>query len=416
MRKAKPKKTIRRAAKQRRAATPRPAAVPASGPGRRRGRPPRVLHASGSSQTTSLANAQQSFGLITSQTGVDLTAKVKDLVRLAMEQGHLTYDDLNDALPDDVITPAHLDQILSKLRALEIEIIDASELEKGQSREASDEEEGDRYDILDDPVRMYLRQMGKVPLLTREQEVEICKRIEAAEAEARRIIHGFGFTGKEHLALAEKLLAEPPKERFDRVIVDKLIDSRPRHLKQLRRLIERVRTLDQEADVKFAAWQQAAKKSQRTRLLNQLKRFDRRLRAAFPGFHYKQKVLDEMMLVTENIRDKIRAGLRTIEEYEAQRKSAALQVVIQSAREKLRALERFVRMPCTDYLKACAELNGTMARAHEAKSHMVEANLRLVISIAKKYTNRGQSFLDLIQEGNVGLMKAVEKFEYRRVY
>ena len=348
--------------------------------------------------------------------GLDLTAKVKDLVRLATEQGHLTHDDLNDALPDDVISPADLDQILSKLRALEIDIIDASEVERGRSPEAGEEEEGGRFDILDDPVRMYLRQMGKVPLLTRDQEVEICKRIEAAEAEARQIIHGFGFTGKEHLALAEKLLAVPPKERFDRVVVDKLVENRPRHLKQLRRLIKRVRTLDQEADAKFAAWQQATKKSQRTRLFNQFKRIDTKLQAALPGFHFKQKVLDEMMLVTENIREKIQAGLRTIEEFEAQRKPAALQEVIHSAQDKLRALERFVRMPFTAYLKACAELNGVMAHAHEAKSHMVEANLRLVISIAKKYTNRGQSFLDLIQEGNVGLMKAVEKFEYRRGY
>jgi len=375
-----------------------------------------MLRASGLSKTTPLADAQRSFDPISSQTGLNLTAKVKDLVRLAMEQGHLTYDDLNDALPDDLITPADLDQILTKLRALEIDILDASELEKGQSPESGDEEEGGRYDILDDPVRMYLRQMGKVPLLNRDQEVEIYRRIEAAEGEARRIIHGFGFTGKEHLALAEKLLAVPPKERFDRVIVDKLVDSRPRHLKQLRQLIKRVLTLDQQADAKFAAWQQATKKSQRSRLLNQFKRFDMKLQAAFSGFHYKQKVLDEMMLVTENIRDKIQAGLRTIEEFEAQRKPSALQVVIQSARDKLRTLERFVRMPCTAYLKACADLNGVMARAHEAKSHMVEANLRLVISIAKKYTNRGQSFLDLIQEGNVGLMKAVEKFEYRRGY
>jgi RNA polymerase primary sigma factor len=271
-------------------------------------------------------------------------------------------------------------------------------------------------DILDDPVRMYLRQMGKVSLLNRDQEVEICRHIEAAEGDARRIIYEFGFTGKEHLALAEKLLAVPPKERFDRVIVDKLVENHPRHLKQLRRLIKRVHTLDQEADAKFAAWQQATKNSQRSRLLNQFKRFDTQLQGALPGFHYKQKVLEEMMLVAENLRDNIQAGLRTIEEFEAQGKPTTQQQEIQSAQDKLRALERFVRMPCTAYLKACAELNGAMARAHEAKSHMVEANLRLVISIAKKYTNRGQSFLDLIQEGNVGLMKAVEKFEYRRGY
>jgi RNA polymerase primary sigma factor len=400
-----------------RAATPRPAAIPASEPGRRpRGRPARVSRASVPRQTTSLSDAQRSLGPITSQTGLDLTAKVKDLVRLASEQGHLTHDDLNEALPDGIITPADLDQILTKLRTLEIEIIDASEVERGHSPEAGDEEEGVRLDILDDPVRMYLRQMGKVPLLNRDQEVDICKRIEAAEAEARQIIYRFGFTGKEHLALAEKLLAEPPKERFDRVIVDKLVENRLRHLKQLRRLMKRVRTLDQEADTKFAAWQQATKKNPRGRLLNEFKRADTALQGALPGFHYKQKVLEEMMLVAENLSDKVQAVLHTVEDYEAQHGPAGPREAIQSAQDKLRALERFVRMPCAAYLKACADLNGAMARAHEAKSHMVEANLRLVISIAKKYTNRGQAFLDLIQEGNVGLMKAVEKFEYQRGY
>src|SRR5579863_1467041 len=131
--------------------------------------------------------------------GVDLTEKVKDLVRLAKEQGHLTYEEVNDALPDDIITPVDLDQVLTKLRALEIEVIDPAEVERGRRADSDDEEESSRFDILDDPVRMYLRQMGKVPLLTREQEVEICKRIEVAEVQVRRIVYRFGFSAKEHI-------------------------------------------------------------------------------------------------------------------------------------------------------------------------------------------------------------------------
>jgi RNA polymerase primary sigma factor len=345
-----------------------------------------------------------------------LTQKVKDLVRLAKEQGHLTYEDLNNALPHEVATPTDLDQVLTKLRSLEIEVIDAAEVERDRSTEAYETDDKDRYDILDDPVRMYLRQMGKVPLLTREQEVEICKGIEAAEEEARGIVHGFGFAAKEYLALAEKLLSVPPKERFDRAVIDKFVTSRTRHLKLLRQLVQRVRALDRQADDKFAAWQKATKKSRRARLFYQFKRFDRKLQALFPRFRYKQKVVDEMLLVTENIRDKIQAGLRAIQGLEALHKSAAQQAIIQAENDKIQTLERFVRMPHADYLKACAQLNLALDRAHEAKSQMVEANLRLVISIAKKYTNRGQSFLDLIQEGNVGLMKGVEKFEYQRGY
>jgi len=140
---------------------------------------------------------------------LDLTQKVKDLLRQAKEQGHLTYDDINDALPDDVVTAEDLDQVLTKLRNLEIDIIDPAEVDRGRPPDLGEDDESGRFDILDDPVRMYLRQMGKVPLLTREQEVEICKRIEEAENESRQIIYGFGFTGKEHIALAEKLIAVP---------------------------------------------------------------------------------------------------------------------------------------------------------------------------------------------------------------
>jgi RNA polymerase primary sigma factor len=367
-------------------------------------------------QNTSLADAQASLGLIKSQTGTDLTEKVKDLLRLAKEQGHLTYDDISDALPDDVITAEDLDAVLTKLRNLEIDIIDPAEVDRAKPSEIGDEEESGRFDILDDPVRMYLRQMGKVPLLTREQEVEICKRIEEAEEQSRRIVYGLGFTGKEHIALAEKLIAMPPKERFDRVIVDKFVDNRERHLKELRRLVKKCRLLDQEVDHAFTEWQKSTNKAQRSRLLAQFKRADKKLQSVFPKFHYKQKIIDEMTLVTENIRDKIQASLRIVEEYQVHRGSAAHAAIIQSEKDKIRTLERFIRMSYEDYLQLCLGLSRSMAMAHEAKTHMVEANLRLVISIAKKYTNRGQSFLDLIQEGNMGLMKGVEKFEYRRGY
>src|SRR6185503_14317594 len=159
----------------------------------------------------------QAIGSFKSSSGVDLTEKVKELLRLAQEQGYLTYNDINDALPDTIVSADELDEIYIKLRNLEVDIVDQAEVDRVKQPEPEEEEDKSRLDILDDPVRMYLKQMGQVPLLTREQEVEISKRIETAENELKRIIYSFGFAGKEHIALADKLISEPPKERFDRV-------------------------------------------------------------------------------------------------------------------------------------------------------------------------------------------------------
>jgi RNA polymerase primary sigma factor len=336
-----------------------------------------------------------------SQSPVDLTETIKTLLHLAQENGYVTYDDINDILPDN-LNPEDLDELYTKLRTLEVEIVDQAEVERAKPA-PQEEDEDARLEILDDPVRMYMNQMGKVPLLTREQEVEICKKIEDAELEMKRIVYGLGFAAKEHIAIAEKLLSEPPKERFDRVIVDKQVPNRDRHLRNLRALIKKVRLADQQVDGRFLSWRKAPNKSRREKLAREFQKLDKRLQGRFPRFFYKQKVIEEMIVVAGNVHEKFQASVRRIQELEALHKSAARNAEIDAERSKIATLELFVRMVRDD-------------RAQQAKTHMAEANLRLVVSVAKKYTNRGQSFLDLIQEGNIGLMKGVEKFEYRRGY
>ena len=345
-----------------------------------------------------------------------IAEKIKDLLRLAQDQGYLTYDDINDALPDEVVTPEVLDAIYSKLRGFEVEIVEAPDLERPKPAEPAEEEEESRLDILDDPVQMYLRQMGKVPLLTREQEVEICKRIEEGETAARRILFGFGFTGKEHVALAEKLLSEPPRERFDRVIVDKKVESRATHLSVLRRLVKRARALDAQLDKAFEQAVPANGKPAAPKAVKEFDRLNKALLATFPKFYYKPKVSEEIMMVSDNVSDQIQTTLRALNDLQQRRKTSGTTTQLTAERAKLAALEKFVRMPHEQFLAAHTEMKKAASRADQAKCEMAAANLRLVISIAKKHTNRGLSFLDLIQEGNMGLMKGVEKFEYQRGY
>lgn len=338
----------------------------------------------------------------------EIQEKVRELIKLAKEQEYLTYDDINEILPNDLVEPADVEAILERLRSMEFDIIDASEVDR--YRDKKREGEGDdepkteqKLDILDDPVRMYLKQMGQVPLLTREQEVEISKRIEDAELTVQKYLHRFGFIADLYLELADKLMRG--KERFDRVILDKKIESRERYMKTLPKLCDQLRQCHEETDKIF---RKLHAKNPRgvAKLEAELEKQLTSISRMFQRFYYKQKVVEDFCEEVEEYQKKFWKYLRKLQANPDDKEFET----------KLRETQQISWHTAEQFAATNKDLRHWMKMAYKAKTEMVEANLRLVISIAKKYTNRGLSFLDLIQEGNMGLMKAVEKFEYRRGY
>ncbi len=342
------------------------------------------------------------------------TAKINELVKLAREQGYVTYDDINEAMPESVVSPEEFEGILILLKGMDVEVVENPPDEAAKEEKEEKAKPGQRVDVLDDPVRMYLKQMGQVPLLTREQEVEISMRIEEAEINARHLFGQFGFTTHAYLAVLARL--EESKERFDRIISDKHVDSRDRYMKDLTKLRKAIEKDHAATGKRFQDWCKAGKnKAARERKRKAFEQQRAKLAGLLDELFFKQKAIEDFVTSADEryqLLRQYRQGLVRAESSKA--KNAA--DVIKDLKKKIGDFEIEERMIVEEFDAQYKELKMWLRKGLRAKTEMVEANLRLVISIAKKYTNRGLSFLDLIQEGNMGLMKAVEKFEYRRGY
>jgi RNA polymerase primary sigma factor len=394
------------------------------------------------------------------------SSDVKMLISMGKEKGYLTYDEVNDILPPDVVSPEHIDDLMVLFGEMDIELVDTDQGESGvevvkvDDKELLEEEKalslreaGGGH--TDDPVRMYLREMGSIPLLTREGEVEIAKRIEEAQNQILMAVIRNPLATKEVLFLRDKL--NNGKLSLDEIDAPTATDEEDDDLgwqvqgrRQLGEFIDQIAACDlQLKRIKKRLGQNTLSENVRRELLAEEKKIRAKMARLIKEINLQSVHLDRIVQKLSCLVERIRLAKRETTEYlqELQMSEDELKAVLRYLRnggshgglpdrqiplsleqlqdyeKKLRNMRRRTRrieleagVSEKELIDMLDSINEGRTKDKEAKRELAEANLRLVVSIAKKYTNRGLQFLDLIQEGNIGLMKAVDKFEYRRGY